>query len=134
ATPTSAPTSTPTPTDTPTSAPTATPTPTATSTPTPTSAPSDFVPRGGTSRGLDGNPWYLYGASQLGGLDDPSARATLAVAANLNTLPIVNFLDEKGSASQAPFDEASWNRFDAVIAASSAAGLHVVLDLSTYRN
>jgi len=142
ATPTPTPAPTPKPTTAPTSAPTATPTPTptgtpvptATATPTSTASPTGFVTRCGISLCLDGQRWYLYGASQLGGLDDPTARASMAVSAKLNTLRVVNFLDENGSTSTAPYDETRWKRVDAAIAASGAAGLHVVLDLSTYRN
>jgi hypothetical protein len=99
------------------------------------SAPADaFVSACGTALCLAGRPWYLYGASDLGGLDDPDARASLSVAARLNTLRVVNFLDEHGSVGGAPYDAARWARVDAAIAAAGSAGLHVVLDLSTYRN
>jgi hypothetical protein len=83
---------------------------------------------------LDGGTWYLYGASQLGGLDDPNGRADLAVAAKLNTLRIVNFLDEHAAPATGPYDEWRWQRVDKVIAAAGARGLKIVLDLSTYRN
>ena len=138
---TAAPTSTPTsaPTSTPTSAPTSTPTPASTATPPPTPTPtpapaSSFVTACGTQLCLNGATWYLYGASQLGGLDDPAARASLAVAGGLNTLRIVNFLDEGGASSTAPYDEWRWQRVDKTLDAARANGLHVLLDLSTYRN
>jgi hypothetical protein len=92
------------------------------------------VTRCGTRLCLGGETWYLYGASQLGGLDDPTARADLAVAARLNTLRVVNFLDEGGAPSSAPYNEWHWQRVDRVIAAAGAKGLRVILDLSTYRN
>jgi hypothetical protein len=88
----------------------------------------------GTALCLDGRAWYLYGASQLGGLDDPDGRADLAVAARLNTLRIVNFLDEHANPDSAPYDAWRWQRVDKVIAAAGARGLKVILDLSTYRN
>jgi hypothetical protein len=67
-------------------------------------------------------------------MGDPQARASLAVSAGLNTLRVVNFLDEQGAPSSAPYDEARWQRVDRAIAAAGAHGLHVLLDLSTYRN
>jgi hypothetical protein len=92
------------------------------------------VTRCGTSLCLGGRTWYLYGASQLGGMDDPQTRASLGASAGLNTLRVVNFLDEEGAPSSAPYDEARWRRVDGAIAAAGSHGLHVVLDLSTYRN
>jgi hypothetical protein len=120
-------------------APTASPTPLPTSapTPSPTATPvpaGGFVTRCGTALCHGGQPWYLYGASQLGGMDDPNARASLAVSAGLNTLRVVNFLDEQGSPSSAPYDEPRWQRVDRAIAAAGTHGLHVLFDLSTYRN
>jgi hypothetical protein len=121
----------------PTVAPTPTPTPKPTPTPTPTATPSpvtSFVTRCGTSLCLNGSAWYLYGASQLGGMTDPQARASLAVSAKLNTLRIVDFLDEGGAVSTAPYDESRWQLVDRAIATAGTNGLHVVLDLSIYRN
>jgi endo-1,4-beta-mannosidase len=67
-------------------------------------------------------------------MDDPAARASLAVAGGLNTLRVVNFLDEGGAPATAPYNEPRWQRVDGAIAAARAQGLHVILDLSTYRN
>jgi endo-1,4-beta-mannosidase len=58
----------------------------------------------------------------------------MARDAGMNTLRIVNFLDEKGSPSTAPYDAPRWYRVDRAIAAAGSRGLHVILDLSTYRN
>jgi endo-1,4-beta-mannosidase len=89
----------------------------------------------GTSFCLEGSPIALVGASTLGGLDDPSGRIALAGAAHLNTVRVVDFLDEQApDLATAPFDEARWTRVDREIAAARHAGLHVILDLSTYRN
>jgi len=114
------------------------PSPTASAAPsaTPTATPvSDaFVGVCGTSLCVLGQPWYLYGASNLGGLQSPGDHAALAVSARLNTLRIVNFLDEHGGLGDAPYDPARWASVDEAIAAARAAGLHVVLDLSTFRN
>jgi hypothetical protein len=81
-----------------------------------------------------GRRWMLFGASDYGGLDDPAARASMAASAGLNTLRVVDFLDEHGDPATAPFDPAKWARVDAAIAAAAANGLRVILDLSTYRN
>ena len=93
-----------------------------------------FVSACGTSLCLGGRTWYLFGASDLGGLDDPTGTAELAVAARLDTLRIVDFLDEHGPVDSAPYDPVRWSRVDAAIAAAGRSGLHVLLDLSTYRN
>ena len=48
---------------------------------------------------------------------------------------IVNFLDEKSTdLAHAPYDGVKWARVDREIATARGAGLHVILDLSTYRN
>jgi hypothetical protein len=67
-------------------------------------------------------------------MDDPGTAMRRARDANLNTVRIVNFLDEHGSVGSAPYSEWHWARLDRVIAAASNAGLKVILDLSTYRN
>lgn len=73
----------------------------------------------------------LYGASVLFALDHPDRDTDAAVSAGLNTIRIVNFLDESGSD---PYDAWRWSRVDTLIAAAKARGLRVILDLSTYRN
>jgi len=103
-----------------------------------------FVRRRGRQLVLGGRPWGLYGASAYGttnpgGPGDISDLVGLAADAGLNTIRIVNFLEE-GSPSAprdpavAAFDPASWDRVDAVLAALRRAGLKAILDLSTYRN
>jgi hypothetical protein len=57
----------------------------------------------------------------------------LAQQGGLNTIRLVDMLDENGPVSGA-YDEAHWRNVDADIAAARAAGLHVELDLSSYRN
>jgi hypothetical protein len=83
---------------------------------------------------LDGRTWRLHAASVLGGLDRPRDTVTLAVQARLNTVRVTDWLDTSGSPSTAPYDETRWRRVDALVAAAGGNGLHVVLDLSTYRN
>lgn len=78
------------------------------------------------------SPSQTYGASVLFALDWPDRDTDAAVAAGLNTIRIVNFLDE-GPAGD-PYDAWRWGRVDTLIAAAKARGLGVILDLSTYRN
>lgn len=73
-------------------------------------------------------------ASVLAGPADPNGTVALAKAANLNVIRVVDFLDVNGPVATAPYDPVRWKRVDALIAAAGAAGLHVELDLSTYRN
>ena len=120
---------------TPTASPTATVTPAPTSTATPTSAPASArVTACGRSLCLAGAPWRLHAASVLGGLDRPADTVSLARQAHLNTLRLTDWLDTSGSPASAPYDETRWRRLDALVSAAADGGLHVVLDLSTYRN
>ena len=114
---------------------------TAAPTPVPTAAPaapapvvSGFVSVCGQSLCGNGARWYLYGASVYGGLDDPAGTVARARAAGLNSIRIVNFLEEGGPVASAPFSEAHWARVDRLIGAAGGAGLKVILDLSTHRN
>jgi len=117
---------------------TATPRPTATPTPSPTPSPSPpatgRVSTCGLSFCLDGSPWRMHAASVLGGLDHPSDTVSMAEAAAVNTLRVTDWLDTSGAVATAPYDETRWRRVDALVSAAGASGLHVVLDLSTYRN
>lgn len=72
--------------------------------------------------------------SVYNGLQDPDGSVAQATALGLNTIRITDFLDADGAPTAAAFDETRWRRVDRLIAAASAAGLHVVLDLSSYRN
>lgn len=80
-----------------------------------------------------GAPWQLRMGS-VNGLSDPTKAPGWALALNLNTLRLTDFLDAHPSSPRAAFDPARWAAVDRLIAASGAAGLHVELDLSTYRN
>jgi endo-1,4-beta-mannosidase len=74
----------------------------------------------------------MKGASVLFALDNAARDCDAAVAMGLNTIRIVNFLDE-GSAGS-PYDAWRWSRVDGLISAAKTRGLRVILDLSTYRN
>lgn len=97
-------------------------------------ATSPFVTRCGTGLCLAGKPWSMFAASDYGTLGTPDAESVLANEAGVNTIRIVNFLNESGSPSTAPFDAATWAQVDQAIASAKAHNLHVELDLSTYRN
>ena len=116
--PSASPSPTPTPTATATAAPTptvpATPSATATPTPSPTATPT-------------APPTRLYGASIY---HKRTADLDLAVAAGLNTVRIVNWID--GSTN--PYEESRWSLVDSLVAGARSRGLNVLLDLSTYRN
>jgi endo-1,4-beta-mannosidase len=100
---------------------------------------SPFVKRSGTQFLLNGRQWKMYGGSNYGTIN-PGAAGTiagttsLAVSAKLNTVRLVNYLDESGVDSNAPYDESSWRRVDQSLASLAKSGLKAILDLSTYRN
>lgn len=95
---------------------------------------SDTVTVCGRELCLDGAPWSLSMATVFNGLDTPVASVARLKALGLTTVRITDFLDTAGPPSSAPYDERAWVRVDGLIAAAHAAGLHVWLDLSTYRN
>lgn len=95
---------------------------------------SQFVAACGKRLCIDGRPWRMHAAAVYDGLRSPTATVRRARKAHLNTLRIVNFLDEQGDIRRAPFNEARWRRVDRLIARAAKARLRVILDLSTYRN
>jgi endo-1,4-beta-mannosidase len=92
-----------------------------------------FVAACGESFCIAGERWRMHGASVFNGLRHPHKTVRRARNARLNTLRIVNFLDEEGPPRSA-FDEKNWMRVDRLIAAAARADVRVILDLSTYRN
>ena len=101
--------------------------------------PSGFVKRKGARLVLDGKPWRLhgasvYGTSNPGGPNAIAATIQSARDAGLNTLRVVNFLQENGDPTSTAFDENDWRRVDAILAALRAADMKAILDLSTFRN
>jgi hypothetical protein len=130
--PTAAPTATPEPTPPPTATPEPTTAPTAPPAATSTPTPAELVSACGASLCLDGQPWYLFGASMVGGLEDPAGTVSRARAAGLNTLRVTNWLHEE--AGNDPYDPVRWALVDGILAAARNGGVKVVLDLSTYRN
>lgn len=98
-----------------------------------------FVTRSGTRLVLDGMPWYLYGGSNYGTLN-PGGQGTIAgtvefaLEAGLNTVRLVNFIDERGISDDAPYDPVQWAGVDAMLDSLRRAGLKAILDLSAYRN
>jgi hypothetical protein len=94
---------------------------------------SPYVTACGSQLCLHGRPFALRMASAYGMAADRATTIALAQQGGLTTLRLVNMLDEQGPMSGA-YSEAAWDAVDADIAAASAAGLHVELDLSSYRN
>lgn len=88
----------------------------------------------GTHLCAAGHVWTLRMGSIYGGLDTPQKTVAEAVALRLNTIRVTDFLDVGGSPQTAPYDGSSWRAVDQLIAAAARSGLHVELDLSTYRN
>jgi mannan endo-1,4-beta-mannosidase len=101
--------------------------------------PTRFIARSGTRLTLAGAPWRLYGGSCYGTLN-PGGQGTingtvqLALGAGLNTVRLVNFIDETGTSAAAPYDAAAWTRVDQMLATLAGSGLRAILDLSCYRN
>jgi hypothetical protein len=95
----------------------------------------------GTALCVDGSTWSMYGSTiynpglnpYQSGIKDPSGTIALVKEAHLNTIRITDFLDVTGDPSTAPYNKKSWRYVDAIIAAASAAGLHVDLSLSDFR-
>ena len=93
----------------------------------------------GTAFCIGSKPWFMYGASEyqsnpLTGIDHPDGTVALARQAHLNTIRLINFYDDHGDPKLEPFSEARWRKLDAMVASAHAADMHVLLDLSDYRN
>ncbi len=98
-----------------------------------------FVHANGTALSLDGQPFQIFGASIYetsndGATADPDQTFALAAQAHLNTLRLIDIFNEDGSDANAPYNAADWAREDGLIARAQAAGLHVVVDFSDFRN
>jgi hypothetical protein len=91
---------------------------------------------------VNGSPWYMNGASvynpglrpEQSGFLNPTGTVALAQRAGLDTIRIVNFFSDDGIPESTPYAETTWGQVDQMIADAGAAGLHVDLDLSDYRN
>jgi mannan endo-1,4-beta-mannosidase len=96
----------------------------------------------GTSLCAAGSAWTMHGATVYNpglqpyqsGIKDPAGTIALAEQAHLNTIRVTNFLNVDGNPSRAPYNRTSWRAVDALIAAAGAAGMHVDLGLSDYRD
>ena len=98
-----------------------------------------FVQATGAALTLNGQPFQIFGASiyetsNHGATADPDQTFALVAQAHLNTLRLIDIFDEDGTDPNAPYDAADWAREDALIARAQAAGLHVVVDFSDFRN
>src|SRR5438067_235554 len=94
----------------------------------------DFVKVCGVHLCIDGKQWEPYFASTYAASHHLEWDITAAVAGHLNTIRINNFLSSDGNPATVPFDEAHWEIVDRLIASARSQGLHVVFDLSAYRN
>ena len=91
---------------------------------------------------LNGSPWYMNGASvfnpglrpEQSGYLNPAGTVALAQRAGLDTVRLVNYLSATGIPDSTPYLQSAWEQVDRMIADAGAAGLHVDLDLSDYRN
>ena len=88
----------------------------------------------GRSLCLGGTTWPLSMGTVYHGLNSPEDSVARARALGLDAIRVTDFLDTSGPAASAPYDPQVWSRVDALVAAAGRAGLHVWLDLSTYRN
>ncbi|HXX59862.1 MAG TPA: fibronectin type III domain-containing protein, partial [Candidatus Sulfotelmatobacter sp.] len=98
-----------------------------------------FVVANGTQLSLNGQPFPIFGASiyetsNNGATADPDQVFGWATQAHLNTLRLIDTLDEDGTDANAPYEAADWSRTDGLIARAQAAGLHVTIDFSDFRN
>jgi hypothetical protein len=95
---------------------------------------ASFVTACGSELCLLGRAWRMHAASDYNTTATAARRAAMAGSAGINTLRLVALLDEAGSPTAAPYDEARWIGVDERIAAAGRHGLKVLVDLSTYRN
>ncbi len=87
----------------------------------------------GTMLCSGGLPFVLHMGS-INGESDPADATRRATALGLNILRLTDFLDKDASITTGPWDESRWAAVDRLIVGARKAGLHVELDLSTYRN
>ena len=91
---------------------------------------------------MNGAQWYMNGASvynpglrpEQSGVREPGRDRGARSKAGLDTIRIVNFFSDEGVPASTPYAETAWEQVDQMIADAGAAGLHVDLDLSDYRN
>jgi len=93
-----------------------------------------FVKVCGAHLCIDGKQWEPYFASTYDASHHLVWDINTAAQGHLNTLRITNFLDPDGNPQTAPYSEAYWRIVDQLIAGARAKGLHIILDLSAYRN
>ncbi|MDO8306971.1 MAG: cellulase family glycosylhydrolase [Actinomycetota bacterium] len=79
-------------------------------------------------------PWAMRAASIYHSLASPGPAIDMAIAAGANTIRITDFLTDGLPADVAIHDEGTWALVDSAIAETAQHGLHVNLDLSSYRN
>ena len=92
---------------------------------------SPFVHRCGRQLCISDEPFLIHGATAYGTYDRPASEIELALKAHLNTLAVVEFETKHHVLSDA-MSTATWTRVDKFIATARAAGIHIILTLSSY--
>ena len=100
---------------------------------------ADFVEADGASLVVDGQPWYLYGASTYhssnrGGPNDDDQIIAMAAAGGLNTLRLGEMFDQVNGLAGAPYEESDWVAVDVYLDKLRRADMRAILDLSAFRN
>jgi hypothetical protein len=96
-----------------------------------TTAASNFVAVCGLQLCLNGQPFYIHGATAYGTYSEPSTEVALAQSGKINVLEMVEFDNSYHSLSDTE-SSATWNRADQFIADAKTAGIHIILNLSEY--
>lgn len=85
----------------------------------------------GLSLCLGDKPFVIHGASAYGEMDQPVAELARAAGAGVNVIEIVEFETAYHDLASAT-SEATWRRVDRYLYEAQKAGLHVLLNLSSY--
>ncbi len=92
---------------------------------------SNFVQVCGTHLCINGQTFVIHGSTAYGTYSSPSTEVALAQQAKINLLEIVEFETKYHTLSDTT-SSATWTRVDGFIAAAKQAGMHVILNLSSY--
>lgn len=88
---------------------------------------------------VNGDPWYLYGASTYhssnrGGPNDDDQIIAMAQDGGLNTLRLGEMFDQVNGLASAPYEESDWIAVDVYLDKLRQANMRAILDLSAFRN
>ncbi len=90
-----------------------------------------FVSVCGLSLCLDGKPFVIHAATTYGEMDHPKAELARARRAGVNVIELVEFETAYHDLASAT-SEATWKRVDHYLYEARRAGLHVILNFSSY--